>query len=107
MRASISMRIRAFGTSPRSGVAGVSSGGAEDQDGGRHRELLNESMRHCSAPDPPLEDEWLHVYHSVMNNTTARPSDPDWALLRAFLSVAHNGSLTRAAQELGSSQPTL
>ena len=35
------------------------------------------------------------------------PSEPDWALLRAFLSVAHAGSLSRAAQELGTSQPTL
>lgn len=34
-------------------------------------------------------------------------SEPDWGLLRAFLSVAHAGSLSRAAQELGSSQPTL
>ena len=35
------------------------------------------------------------------------PTEPDWGLLRAFLSVAHAGSLSRAAQELGSSQPTL
>jgi DNA-binding transcriptional LysR family regulator len=34
-------------------------------------------------------------------------SEPDWALLRVFLAVAHCGSLTGAAQELGSSQPTL
>ncbi|HJW10810.1 MAG TPA: LysR family transcriptional regulator [Albitalea sp.] len=38
-----------------------------------------------------------------MNTST----EPDWALLRVFLAVAHSGSLTRAAQELGSSQPTL
>lgn len=34
-------------------------------------------------------------------------SEPDWALLRAFLEVAHSGSLSRAARALGSSQPTL
>jgi DNA-binding transcriptional LysR family regulator len=38
-----------------------------------------------------------------MNITT----EPDWALLRAFLAVANAGSLSRAAMELGSSQPTL
>ena len=34
-------------------------------------------------------------------------SEPDWALLRAFLEVAQSGSLSRAAVALGSSQPTL
>jgi DNA-binding transcriptional LysR family regulator len=41
---------------------------------------------------------------------TQRPplrAEPDWALLRAFLEVAHCGSLSRAAVALGSSQPTL
>ena len=33
--------------------------------------------------------------------------EPDWALLRAFLAVAECGSLSRAAQQIGSSQPTL
>lgn len=33
--------------------------------------------------------------------------EPDWSLLRAFLAVAHAGSLSRAAEDLGSSQPTL
>jgi DNA-binding transcriptional LysR family regulator len=40
-------------------------------------------------------------------SSTRLPAEPDWALLRAFLSVANAGSLSRAAQELGSSQPTL
>lgn len=35
------------------------------------------------------------------------PREPDWSLLRAFLVVARTGSLSRAATELGSSQPTL
>ena len=35
------------------------------------------------------------------------PSEPDWALLRVFVAVAEAGSLTHAAQALGSSQPTL
>jgi DNA-binding transcriptional LysR family regulator len=34
-------------------------------------------------------------------------SEPDWSLLRAFLAVAECGSLSRAAQQIGSSQPTL
>jgi len=34
-------------------------------------------------------------------------SEPDWALLRVFLAVAECGSLSRAAQQIGSSQPTL
>ena len=38
---------------------------------------------------------------------TAPRSEPDWALLRAFLEVAQSGSLSRAAVALGSSQPTL
>ena len=38
---------------------------------------------------------------------TVQRSEPDWALLRAFLEVAHSGSLSRAALALGSSQPTL
>jgi DNA-binding transcriptional LysR family regulator len=37
----------------------------------------------------------------------AGPAEPDWALLRVFLAVAHAGSLSRAAQDLGSSQPTM
>jgi DNA-binding transcriptional LysR family regulator len=36
-----------------------------------------------------------------------RRPEPDWALLRVFLEVAHCGSLSRAAVALGSSQPTL
>jgi DNA-binding transcriptional LysR family regulator len=39
--------------------------------------------------------------------TAAPRAEPDWALLRAFLEVAHCGSLSRAAIVLGSSQPTL
>lgn len=35
------------------------------------------------------------------------PSTIDWNLLRAFVTVIEQGSLTRAAQRLGSSQPTL
>jgi DNA-binding transcriptional LysR family regulator len=38
---------------------------------------------------------------------TVQRTEPDWALLRAFLEVAHSGSLSRAALALGSSQPTL
>lgn len=41
-----------------------------------------------------------------MNIRTTAP-EPDWSLLRAFLAVAETGSLSRAAVELGSSQPTL
>jgi len=45
---------------------------------------------------------------NTRSQSSARlPAEPDWALLRAFLSVANAGSLSRAAQELGSSQPTL
>lgn len=33
--------------------------------------------------------------------------EPDWTLLRVFLEVAASGSMSRAAQALGSSQPTL
>jgi len=40
-------------------------------------------------------------------NSNAPPAEPDWTLLRAFLEVAHSGSLSRAAVALGSSQPTL
>ena len=42
-------------------------------------------------------------------NIKSRPpiTEPDWALLRCFLEVAHSGSLSRAAGVLGSSQPTL
>ena len=35
------------------------------------------------------------------------PTEPDWALLRVFLAVAQCGSLSRAARQIGSSQPTL
>ena len=43
-----------------------------------------------------------------MNTKTPAPvAEPDWALLRCFLEVAHSGSLGRAATALGSSQPTL
>ena len=41
-----------------------------------------------------------------MNSRTTQP-EPDWSLLRAFLVVAEAGSLSRAAAELDSSQPTL
>jgi DNA-binding transcriptional LysR family regulator len=34
-------------------------------------------------------------------------AEPDWALLRVFLAVAQHGSLSRAAQQVDSSQPTL
>ncbi|MCB2023027.1 MAG: LysR family transcriptional regulator [Burkholderiaceae bacterium] len=34
-------------------------------------------------------------------------TEPDWSLLRVFLAVAECGSLSRAAEALGSSQPTL
>jgi DNA-binding transcriptional LysR family regulator len=41
-------------------------------------------------------------------NTPARPPvEPDWALLRVFLAVAQHGSLSRAAERVGASQPTL
>jgi DNA-binding transcriptional LysR family regulator len=33
--------------------------------------------------------------------------EPDWALWRSFLAVVSNGSLSAAARELGSSQPTV
>ncbi|MBL4813655.1 MAG: LysR family transcriptional regulator [Rhodobacteraceae bacterium] len=36
-----------------------------------------------------------------------RERTPDWALMRAFLAVGEEGSLTAAAQSLGASQPTL
>jgi DNA-binding transcriptional LysR family regulator len=35
------------------------------------------------------------------------PIEPNWALLRVFLAVAQHGSLSRAAEKIGSSQPTL
>lgn len=41
-----------------------------------------------------------------MNSSNASDA-PDWALLRSFLAVAEAGSLNRAAQALGLSQPTL
>ncbi|MCA9528294.1 MAG: LysR family transcriptional regulator, partial [Myxococcales bacterium] len=34
-------------------------------------------------------------------------NDLSWDLLRVFLAVADTGSLTRAAEALGSSQPTV
>ena len=44
-------------------------------------------------------------------NTRSAPArshvEPDWGLLRIFLAVAQHGSLSRAAQKVGSSQPTL
>lgn len=40
-------------------------------------------------------------------NSKRMLTEPDWSLLRAFLAVAESGSLSRAAVELGSSQPTL
>ena len=53
----------------------------------------------------------MHVYHARMNNKTQpsppRPAEPDCSLLRSFLAVANAGSLSRAAEELGNSQPTL
>ncbi len=42
-----------------------------------------------------------------MSSRTPPPSGPDWGLLRVFLWVAEAGSLSAAAQRLGSSQPTL
>jgi DNA-binding transcriptional LysR family regulator len=42
-----------------------------------------------------------------MNSRTPPQREPDWALLRAFLAVAEAGSLSRAARQLGTSQPTL
>jgi len=36
-----------------------------------------------------------------------RPILPDWSLLRSFLAVVEAGSLSRAARDLGLSQPTL
>lgn len=45
---------------------------------------------------------------NTRRRTAARdPVEPDWALLRAFLAVAESGSLSRAATDLGASQPTL
>ena len=40
-------------------------------------------------------------------NASVDLRDLDWNLIRAFLAVAEAGSLTRAAEQLGSSQPTL
>ncbi len=37
----------------------------------------------------------------------AEPSEPEWADLRVFLAVAEAGSITRAAQVLGTTQPTV
>lgn len=39
--------------------------------------------------------------------TEDRAEGPDWALIRAFAAVMRTGSLTRAADELGQTQPTL
>jgi DNA-binding transcriptional LysR family regulator len=39
--------------------------------------------------------------------TAFDPATIDWNLLRAFVTVVEQGSLTRAAERLGSSQPTL
>lgn len=39
--------------------------------------------------------------------TEERPDGPDWSLIRAFAAVMRSGSLTRAADELGQTQPTL
>lgn len=44
---------------------------------------------------------------NIKTAIAAPRAEPDWALLRAFLEVAHCGSLSRAATALGSSQPTL
>jgi DNA-binding transcriptional LysR family regulator len=52
----------------------------------------------------------MHGYHALMNikkGAAATGREPDWALLRAFLAVAETGSLSRAAEQLGASQPTL
>jgi len=40
-------------------------------------------------------------------NSRRALAEPDWALLRVFLAVAESRSLSRAAVDLGSSQPTL
>lgn len=37
----------------------------------------------------------------------AGPTEPDWADLKVFLAVAEAGSITRAAQALGTTQPTV
>jgi len=42
-----------------------------------------------------------------MNSKTAAAPMPDWDLVRAFLAVVEAGSLTRAATQLDTSQPTL
>jgi DNA-binding transcriptional LysR family regulator len=39
--------------------------------------------------------------------TQFNPTQTDWNLIRGFVSVVEQGSLTRAAQQLGLSQPTL
>ncbi len=38
---------------------------------------------------------------------SGRPADPDWSLMRAFLAVARQGSLSGAARVLGTTQPTI
>jgi DNA-binding transcriptional LysR family regulator len=45
-----------------------------------------------------------------MSNATSTPFNPaqtDWNLIRGFVAVVEQGSLTRAAEQLGLSQPTL
>jgi DNA-binding transcriptional LysR family regulator len=47
-----------------------------------------------------MEQEFTYIGYTDMNNT-------DWDRIRSFLTVAHLGSLSAAARELGVSQPTL
>ena len=69
-----------------------------------------EAIGHLRASDPLLYPPRLYHYHSLMNNTGARPNSPehlDWGLVQLFLALCDSGSMGRASVSLGLSQPTL